>query len=83
MSRSRGHRPRHHYQRVSVDSYPGRAFYGQVTHIADRAEFTPRNVATQQERLNTFYAVQVSLANPQHLLKPGMPADATFVWSRN
>jgi HlyD family secretion protein len=63
---------------VSVDSFPEQAFTGQVTHISDEPEFTPRNVATQEERLNTFYAVEVRLPNAEGLLKPGMPADATF-----
>ena len=64
--------------RVSVDTYPGRAFEGQVSRIADEPEYTPRNVATTEERLNTFYAVQIHLANPDGMLKPGMPADAQF-----
>jgi multidrug resistance efflux pump len=63
---------------VSVDSYPGRTFAGEVTHIADEAEFTPRNVATQEERVNTFFAVRVRLPNADGALKPGMPADAVF-----
>lgn len=64
--------------RVSVDSYPGRLFVGQVVHIAERAEYTPRNVATQEERMNTFYAVRVRIDNPDGALKPGMPADAVL-----
>jgi multidrug resistance efflux pump len=68
---------------VQVDSYPERTFEGHVSRIGDEPEFTPRNIATQEERLNTFYAVQVELENPDHLLKPGMPADATFVQSEN
>jgi HlyD family secretion protein len=63
---------------VMVDSFPGQSFTGQVTRIGDEPEFTPRNVATQEERLNTFYAVEVRLPNAEGLLKPGMPADATF-----
>jgi HlyD family secretion protein len=63
---------------VTVDSFPDRAFAGQVTRISDEPEFTPRNVATKEERLNTFYAVDVHLSNPEGMLKPGMPADATF-----
>ena len=63
---------------VTVDSFPGQAFTGQVRHIGDEPEFTPRNVATKEERLNTFYAVEVRLPNAEGLLKPGMPADATF-----
>lgn len=64
--------------RVTVDAYPGRDFSGQVLRIADEPEFTPRNVATAEERLNTFYAVRIRLENPDGALKPGMPADAAF-----
>lgn len=63
---------------VSVDAYPGRIFEGQVVRIADRAQFTPRNVATKEERVNTVYGVEISLSNEDGLLKPGMAADATF-----
>jgi len=63
---------------VSVDSFPQRRFEGQVLHIADQAQFTPRSVATKEERVNTVYAVKIRLPNPQGLLKPGMAADAVF-----
>jgi multidrug resistance efflux pump len=64
---------------VTVDSFPGRQFQGRVVYIADRAEFTPKNVQTQEDRVQTVFAVKVQLDNPEHLLKPGMPADATLV----
>jgi HlyD family secretion protein len=60
---------------VSVDSFPGTVFNGTVTHIADQAEFTPRNVQTVAGRKNTVYAVRLTLDNPNLSLKPGMPAD--------
>lgn len=63
---------------VTVDSFPGREFAGRVTHIADKAEFTPRNVQTVEGRKNTVYAIQLSLTNPDLALKPGMPADVNF-----
>jgi len=63
---------------ITVDSFPGRAFVGRVVHIADEAQFTPRNIATQEERVNTVYAVKIRLPNPEGLLKPGMAADAVF-----
>ena len=63
---------------MTVDAYPERTFEGRVTKIGDQPEFTPRNVATAEERLNTFYAVDIELANPDGLLKPGMPADTAF-----
>jgi multidrug resistance efflux pump len=61
---------------VEVDSYPGRVFSGTVTYISQQAEFTPKNVQTEKERVNMVFAVKVVLPNPGHLLKPGMPADA-------
>ena len=63
---------------VRVDSFPGEIFEGQVMRIGDEPEFTPRNIATQEKRLNTFYDVDLRLPNPDNLLKPGMPADAEF-----
>ena len=64
---------------VTVDSFPDKQFGGQVTFIAQEAQFTPRNVQTKDERTTTVFAVRVELANPDHALKPGMPADATIV----
>lgn len=63
---------------VTVDSFPSRVFVGEVTTIAREAEFTPRNVQTEEERTNLVFAVQVVIPNPDHLLKPGMPADAVI-----
>ncbi len=61
---------------VSVDSFPGKVFEGRVSYIASEAEFTPKNVQTQKERVNMVFAVKVKVPNPKHELKPGMPADA-------
>jgi HlyD family secretion protein len=65
--------------RVTVDGLPGRAFEGEVRFISSRAEFTPAAVQTKEERAKTVFLVRVRLPNPGHELKPGMPADATFV----
>jgi HlyD family secretion protein len=63
---------------VQVDSFPGRVFVGELTSIAGEAEFTPRNVQTQEERVNLVFAVKVTIPNLDYLLKSGMPADATM-----
>jgi len=63
---------------VSVDSFPGKVFEGRVSYIASQAEFTPKNVQTQKERVNMVFAVKVKVPNPNHELKPGMPADAVI-----
>lgn len=64
--------------KVQVDSFPDRVFVGEVVNIAGEAEFTPRNVQTKEERVNLVFAVKVRIPNPDDLLKPGMPADATI-----
>jgi RND family efflux transporter MFP subunit len=63
---------------VKVDSFPGQVFEATVKHIADQAEFTPRNVQTEDGRRTTVFAIELSVSNPNGLLKPGMPADITF-----
>jgi HlyD family secretion protein len=64
---------------VAVDSYPNRTFTGNVIHIADQAEFTPRNVSTVDGRKATVFAVKISVPNPSGELKAGMPADVSFL----
>ena len=63
---------------LRVDSFPGKVFMGEVSHIADQAEFTPRNVQTVEGRKATVYAIRLTISNPDLALKPGMPADLTF-----
>ncbi len=61
---------------VQVDSFPNRIFQGTILRISDQAEFTPRNVQTKSERVNTVFAVKLQIPNAALELKPGMPADA-------
>jgi len=61
---------------VSIDSYPGESFIGEVTYISPRALFTPRNIQLKEEREKMVFAIKISLDNPDQKLKPGMPADA-------
>ena len=63
---------------VSVDSFPDLTFTASITHIADEAEFTPRNVQTVEGRSSTVYAIRLQVEDPDGKLKPGMPADVAF-----
>jgi multidrug resistance efflux pump len=63
---------------VFVDSFPGQTFKATVTRIADKAEFTPRNVQTEEGRKTTYFAIELSIDNADMQLKPGMPADVVF-----
>ena len=60
---------------VEIDAYKGRKFEGTVTFISGEAEFTPKNVQTQDERIKEVFEVQVTVPNPEGILKPGIPAD--------
>jgi len=64
--------------RVMVDTWPGRPFEGTVSFISPEAEFTPKNVQTEKERVKLVYRIKITLANPGMELKPGMPADAVI-----
>lgn len=61
---------------VFVDAFPGQSFTGYLIFINDETEFTPKNVQTRAERINTVFAVKIELENLDQRLKPGMPADA-------
>jgi HlyD family secretion protein len=61
---------------VTTDTWPGKSYEGAVSFIASEAEFTPKNVQTQKERVKLVYRVKITLPNPNLELKPGMPADA-------
>ncbi len=64
---------------VGVDSYPGKKYEGIVTYISSEAEFTPKNVQTQEERVKLVFGIKVSVKNINDELKPGMPADVKIV----
>jgi len=63
---------------VTVDSFPGETFNAEVVHIADQAEFTPRNVQTVEGRSSTVYAIKLRVDDSEGKLKIGMPADVVF-----
>lgn len=54
----------------------GEGIKGTVTFISPKAEFTPRNVQTAEERAKLVYRVRVTVNNSSGVLKPGMPVDA-------
>jgi HlyD family secretion protein len=61
---------------VTTDTYPGKHYHGRISFISPDAEFTPKSVQTNQERVTLVYRIKIDLDNPNHELKPGMPADA-------
>ncbi|MDZ4183545.1 MAG: efflux RND transporter periplasmic adaptor subunit [Desulfuromonadales bacterium] len=61
---------------IRVDSFRDRAFPGTVSFISPEAEFTPKIIQTQKERVKLVYLVKIAIPNPGLELKSGMPADA-------
>ncbi len=66
-------------QEATVTTDGGQTRKGKLTYIAAKAEFTPKNVQTRDERIKLVYRVKVGLDNADGFFKPGMPAEATFV----
>lgn len=65
--------------RVTTDSFPGKVYNGRVSFIASEAEFTPKQIQTQQERIKLVYRVKIDVENPGRELKNNMPADAEIL----
>ena len=61
--------------KVRVDSFPGKSFPGVVRRVHRQAEFTPRNVQTQEERVLQVFQTEVVIIDPDQVLRPGMNAD--------
>lgn len=61
--------------KVRIDTFPDRDFSATIGFIAAEAEFTPKTVQTPKERVRLVYRLKVDVANPDEVLKPGMPAE--------
>lgn len=61
---------------VHSDSYPGKTYQGKISFIASEAEFTPKQIQTNEERVKLVYRIKVDIENSQRELKLNMPVDA-------
>jgi HlyD family secretion protein len=52
-------------------------FTGTITHVSDKAEFTPKIIQTKEERVTLVYAVTITVKNDGSI-KAGMPGEAIF-----
>ena len=62
--------------KVTTDSFPGKTYTGRISFIASDAEFTPKQIQTQEERVKLVYRIKIDVDNPAGELKSNMPADA-------
>ena len=60
-----------HHRHLSRKEIPG-----NISFISPEAEFTPKSVQTEKERVKLVYRIKIIVPNPAGELKPGMPADA-------
>ena len=66
-------------QAATLVTDAGQRLAGTVTFISPRAEFTPRNVQTADERSKLVYRIKVTVDNRDGVLKPGMPVEAELI----
>jgi HlyD family secretion protein len=61
---------------IRVDAFPERLLPARVTFVAPSAEFTPKEVQTTEERQKLVFRTRLEpTANPDYILKPGMPGE--------
>lgn len=65
----------HQQVQVTIDSYPGRMFPGEVIQVASISEFTPRNVQSADERRHQVFGIKVRVDNAAGIFKSGMAAE--------
>jgi HlyD family secretion protein len=63
-------------QAATIVTDAGHRIAGRITYISPRAEFTPRNVQTADERSKLVYRIKITVDNREGILKPGMPVEA-------
>lgn len=63
---------------VFIDSHNDKPYSGKVTRINNTAEFTPKNIQTKEERVNTVFEVTVEAIDSKGAIKPGMPVDVNI-----
>ena len=67
--------------KIYSDAFPDEPYDATVSYISSRAEFTPKEVQTPDERVKLVYAVKLAVTdNAEHRLTPGIPADAVIRW---
>ena len=64
---------------VTTDLRPSKEYKGKVSFISSQAEFTPKQIQTEKERVTLVYRIKVDIANRDRELKPGMPADGKIL----
>jgi HlyD family secretion protein len=65
--------------KVTSDSSKDKVYNGRISFISALAEFTPKQIQTQQERVKLVYRIKIDVENPNRELKSNMPVDAEIL----
>lgn len=63
---------------ILIDSHDDKIYSGKVTRINNKAEFTPKNIQTKEERVNTVFEITIEAIRSNGAIKPGMPVDVNI-----
>jgi HlyD family secretion protein len=64
---------------VTTDIRPQKEYRGRISFISSQAEFTPKQIQTEKERVTLVYRIKIDIVNKDRELKPGMPADGRIL----
>ncbi len=65
--------------KINVDNADSsKVFTGTIYWVNSKAEFTPKQIQTKEERRNLVYSIKIRVPNTDGNLKIGMPADVNF-----
>jgi HlyD family secretion protein len=64
---------------VTTDLRPKKEYRGRISFISSQAEFTPKQIQTEKERVTLVYRIKIDIINKDRELKPGMPADGRIL----
>jgi HlyD family secretion protein len=64
---------------ITTDLKPQKIYKGKISFISSQAEFTPKQIQTEKERVTLVYRIKIDIPNPEKELKPGMPADGRIL----
>lgn len=64
---------------LSTDALSGKTYEGRISFISSEAEFTPKQIQTEEERVKLVYRIKVEVDNSHHELKNNMPVDGELI----
>jgi HlyD family secretion protein len=67
-------------QSATLYTNGGPTVTGTVSYVSPKAEFTPRNVQTAQDRSQLVYRLKIAVDNSAGVLKAGMPVEAELIY---